>query len=97
MPFEKLAHIVPFLALTAKHPAVRLENRPLLTRLIEQSTVGFVAAAIAIYANDVRQSEQIQTIKVSMERDHQDMKEIKSELLAEIRLVRSEALSRKTK
>lgn len=38
------------------------ENRPMLTRLTEQAIVGIAAAAIALYANNIRQDDAIQNL-----------------------------------
>lgn len=50
------AHITPFAALVVGKPL--LENRPVMTRLIEQSFVGILAAAIGSYVTlQIHQTE----------------------------------------
>lgn len=48
---------VPFLGLAAAE-----KNRPLLTRLVEQSLPGIMVAALGLYINDVKQDEKIDTL-----------------------------------
>ena len=56
------AHYVPFAALVAGEPIP--ENRPAMTRVLEQSFVGIVAAALGSYVTlNVHQTE-ITTLKM---------------------------------
>ncbi len=61
----------PFLALMAAHPPA---NRPMLTRIIEQSTVGLLAAAFTFYATQQRQAEQIAQLAAQAHRDREEFK-----------------------
>jgi ATP-dependent Clp protease ATP-binding subunit ClpA len=65
---DKLEHIIPFMALATKRPP-EVNNRPLLTRLSEQALVGIIAAAVGVYVNDIRQTEQINNMNARMERN----------------------------
>jgi len=57
--FEQLMHCVPFMALMSKDPPA---NRPLLTRLMEQSMVAVAAAAIAITGTIHHQNTHIEQL-----------------------------------
>ena len=81
MPFNKYAHVIPFLSLITQKPP-DIPNRPMLTRLIEQGVVGIVAAFIAIYVNDIRQEEQLKTLKESIGVARMDMREMEGRLMA---------------
>jgi hypothetical protein len=72
MDLNWLATHIPFMALVANDPP---ENRPMLTRLIEQGVVGIVAAAIGIYANDIRQQGQIESLNTRVAEVQQAQKE----------------------
>lgn len=53
---QQAAHWFPFLALMVKDAP---PNRPMLTRIIEQSTVGLLAAALALYVDNERQNDTL--------------------------------------
>lgn len=48
MPLEKLHHIIPFMALMAR-PMDPPPNRPMLTRIVEQSIVGVIGGGFGAY------------------------------------------------
>lgn len=52
-------HIVPFAALMVNRSEESVKNRPLLTRLSEQTIVGIVAAGIALWTNGKLQENEI--------------------------------------
>lgn len=62
---------VPFMALMTTNPP---PNRPMLTRIIEQGTVGVMAAAVTFYAAQQRQAEQIAQLSAQAHRDREEFK-----------------------
>lgn len=79
MFMEKLTHVIPFMALVTRIPK-EIHNRPLLTRLTEQVLVGIVAAAVGVYVNDIRQTEQISNLSTRLERAIDAQKESNAEI-----------------
>lgn len=55
------SHVIPFAALVAREPVP--ENRPAMTRIIEQSFVGVVAAALGSYVTLQVNQTEIATLK----------------------------------
>lgn len=56
----KLHDVIPFVSLIAH----RTTNNPWMTKIIENSIIGIIAAAFAIWANDIKQTEQINSLNV---------------------------------
>lgn len=71
----------PFFALMAAHPPA---NRPMLTRVVEQSTVAIIAAALTLYTTQQRQAEQIAALSAQVARDRDDFKADQRKLEAKI-------------
>lgn len=71
----------PFFALVSASPP---PNRPMFTRLIEQSTVGIVAAAITLYATQQTQATQITNIAALAHRDREELRAEQRELARKI-------------
>lgn len=78
---DAIFHSVPFLSLMSSNPP---SNRPLLTRLSEQSIVGIVAAFVALQVSMARQSEQIETLRSAvrdLQKSNEDQRrEIRDEI-----------------
>lgn len=88
-------HFIPFGALFSQQ-AADLPNRPLLTRLVEQATVGVVAAAIGLYANDLVMKDQITNlaqqvadVKQTQAASVQDLKQMISQMQRDLYVPRS--------
>lgn len=62
-------HYVPFAALVAQQPIP--ENRPAMTRILEQSFVGIVAAALGSYVMIQVQATEINSMKLQRLEDEQ--------------------------
>lgn len=78
---EAIFSSVPFLSLlSAEVP----KNRPLLTRLSEQTIVGVVAAFVALQTMQARQEEQISALRRTVERQERQTEEARRELREEI-------------
>jgi len=70
-------HIIPFAALFSDQAVP--ENRPMVTRLMEQAIVGVVAAGMTLYADNLvtqdkianltEQVQEVKTVVVQMQRD----------------------------
>lgn len=100
-PLESLqydwTHYIPFAALVAGKPVP--ENRPATTRIIEQSFVGIVAAAVGSYVTlNVHQTE-ISTLKAQrLEAELRTSKAVadsEARLTAQIAEIRAVLLKRK--
>ena len=65
--FEWSIHHLPFFALMS---TPKPENRPLATRLLEQTLVGIIASIIgasgALYIENIRQEEQLKTVNSTL-------------------------------
>ena len=62
-PGRQLIDYIPFVSLAVKNP-----DRPLLTRLAEQSAIGVAAALAAIYVNDKVQDHDMQQLTAEVRR-----------------------------
>ena len=82
---ESLFHCVPFLSLLTSNPP---QNRPLLTRLSEQTLVGIVAAFVALQAMQARQAEQINELRVALKENQRLNEDARRELRDELAAMR---------
>lgn len=71
----------PFFALMAAHPPA---NRPMLTRIIEQSTVAIIAAALTLYTTQQRQADQIANLTAQAHRDREEWRTEQRNISAKI-------------
>jgi hypothetical protein len=76
------SHYIPFASLVVGKPVP--ENRPAMTRIIEQSFVGVVAAAVGSYATLQVHSKEIDTLKA--QRVEAEIRTAKAVADSEIRL-----------
>lgn len=64
MPFDQLKetafHVIPFLGLMSENAP---ENRPLLTRIIEQSFVGLISGAVSVVSVLTIHGERIDALR----------------------------------
>ena len=82
MDLSHVTHYVPFAALLTKRPP-DLPNRPLITRLIEQGTVGVVTGLVVLYGVSQVQGQKIDDLakqqvetKAATSADIRDIKEM---------------------
>lgn len=88
-----VSHNIPFLALMVGHPP---ENRPMLTRLLEQGVVGIIAAAAVLWANDKVQDNTLSSLKESSARLERrvDLIDNKVDMLQRDILIHSQSTSK---
>jgi hypothetical protein len=84
---ETLYHVIPFLSLMSENPP---ENRPLLTRLVEQSLVGVVSGFLAIQVTQARQEEQLRALTTAITKQEQQAQRERDDLKATIDRIRAD-------
>lgn len=72
---EAALHNIPFMALMA---APQTANRPLATRLSEQTIVAIITAALVLWVANDRQDAKIATVIVSLQEIKADMVLVRS-------------------
>lgn len=91
---HNIASCVPFAAALMTKPPT---DRPLLTRMLEQGALAAIAAALAIYANDKAQDEQLSALRREISELKADTRAALSELRQDLAARRTESPSTKTK
>jgi len=72
------ANNLPFVALVAgQHPP---HNRPLLTRITEQTLVAIIASAMTIYVDNAKQDEKITALTNVIYEMKNDIKDMRHDL-----------------
>ena len=78
---ENWQHFIPFAALLIKRPA-EVNNRPMLTRIIEQGIVGLIAAGLGLWGNSLVVNEKIDELNnrqvLAVKQTTQDIQDIKT-------------------
>lgn len=80
---NQAAHYIPFVGLMVNKTG-ETANRPMLTRIIEQSTVGIVAAGFALYVDNERQNDKLENMEVSMSAMNQNIANVTVRLEAKV-------------
>lgn len=82
-----IAHAVPFAALVTKNPP---SNRPLATRLGEQTIVGVIAALSVLQFQAGKQSEELRALRAEIADQRTDARSARAELETKIESLRAE-------
>jgi hypothetical protein len=84
---DTLFHIIPFLSIMSDRPP---ENRPALTRLLEQALVGVASAFLAVTVTQAKQEEQIRHLTMTIADQSRQARKDREELSAQIERIRAD-------